>query len=335
MRLKEGKMLRKCRKAHAFIGILCFAILMGASGCRERTSNIDNSNHTLVLGFAQLGAESSWRIGNTKSIIEAARDSGIQLMYTEAEQKQENQIKNIRSFIAYQVDIIAFAPIVETGWENVLQEAKEAGIPVILTDRKIEGNEDLYTCYIGSNFITEGEMAGEFLKKKFYYTKDEINIVELVGTLGSSPAEERSKGFRQSISDDEKFRIIESVCGDFMQSKGKEAMGKILKNHDNIDVLYCHNDSMALGAIAAIEEAGLVPGKDIVIISIDGEQEAIDALKAGRINCVIECSPMLGPKIMDTAKRIMNGEQVPKAIYIEDRVFTEWDDLSDLPPRGY
>lgn len=328
-------MREKGKKAHVLTVILCFIILVGLSGCGERTRDIDNSNHTLVLGFAQLGAESSWRIGNTKSIIESAREAGIQLMYTEAEQKQENQIKNIRSFIAYQVDIIAFAPIVETGWENVLKEAKEAGIPIILTDRMIEGFEDLYTCYIGSNFITEGKMAGEFLKKKFAHIKREVNIAELVGTVGSSPAEERSKGFRQAIKDDPKFKILTSISGDFMQSKGKEAMNKILKKYDNIDVLYCHNDSMALGAIEAIEETGLAPGRDIVIISIDGEQEAIDALKAGRINCVVECSPMLGPTLMDTAKKIMNGEQVPKAIYIEDRVFTEWDDLSDLPPRGY
>jgi len=328
-------MRKAVKRAHVLIEVLCLIVIIGLSGCGEKASVADNSNHTLVLGFAQLGAESSWRIGNTKSITEAAKEAGIQLMYTEAEQKQENQIKNIRSFIAYRVDVIAFSPIVETGWENVLQEAKDAGIPVILTDRTIEGYEELYTCYIGSNFITEGKMAGEFLKKKFAYSKGPVNIVELVGTVGSSPAEERSKGFRQAIRDDPKFVIQTSISGDFMRSKGKEAMSKILKEYKDIDVLYSHNDAMTLGAIESIEKAGLVPGKDIVIISIDGEQEAIDALKAGKMNCVVECSPLLGPTLVDTVKKIMNGEEVPKAIYIEDSVFTEWDDLSDLPPRGY
>jgi ABC-type sugar transport system substrate-binding protein len=236
---QEEKMRKKGKKVQVLTGILCFIILMGLSGCREEKYAV-NGNNTLVLGFAQLGAESSWRIGNTKSITEAAREAGIQLMFTEAEQKQENQIKNIRSFIAYQVDVIAFAPIVETGWENVLLEAKEAGIPVILTDRTIEGFEDLYTCYIGSDFITEGKMAGQFLKKKFAKEKSEVNIVELVGTVGSSPAEERSKGFRQAISDDQRFKIIKSVSGDFMQSKGKEAMSKILQECDDIDVYYSY-----------------------------------------------------------------------------------------------
>lgn len=321
--------------ARVLITFLCLIALMGLTGCGADESVADNSNHTLVLGFAQIGAESSWRTGNTKSITEAAKEADIQLMFTEAEQKQENQIRNIRSLIAYRVDVIAFSPIIETGWDNVLQEAKDAGIPVILTDRTIEGNEDLYTCYIGSDFIAEGKMAGDFLKKKFANVKREVKIVELVGTIGSSPAEERSKGFRDAIQDDPKFKIIKSISGDFMRSKGREAMSKILDEHEDIDVLYCHNDAMALGAIESIEKAGLVPGKDIVIISIDGEQEAVDALKSGRMNCVVECSPMLGPTLMDTFKKIMNGEQVPKAIYIEDRVFTEWDDLSDLPPRGY
>lgn len=327
------RLILKCFLILPFMAFLCLA------GCGPKegdTESLDKPNDTIVVGFAQLGAESSWRTSNTRSITKAAQEAGIQLMFSDAAQKQENQIKAIRSFIAYRVDVIAFAPIIQTGWENVLLEAKAAGIPVILTDREIEeGDKDLYACYIGSNFVTEGRMAGEYLKKKFEGTEKRVNIVELLGTVGSSPAEGRSKGFHDSIKESTVFQILCSESGDFMKSKGKEVMDRILKNYDNIDVLYSHNDSMALGAIEAVEAAGIVPGKDIVIISIDGEQGAIDALKEGRINCVVECDPMLGPTIMNTVRRIKRGEEIPKTIYTRDNVFTEWDDLSKLPPRGY
>ena len=311
-------------------------IVGGCSSINENNQPPLETGSTLVLGFAQLGAESSWRTSNTKSITEAAQNSDIKLMYEEAEQKQENQIKAIRSFIAYQVDVIAFAPIVENGWDNVLSEAKAAGIPVILTDRYIDtSDKNLYACYIGSDFEKEGQMAAEFLKKKFKYRQADINIVELFGTLGSSPAVGRSKGFTDALADSPKFKIIASKSGDFMRSKGKEVMADILNRYENINVVYSHNDSMTLGALEAIEDAGLRPGKDIVILSIDGEQDAIDALKQGKINCVVECNPMLGDTIIDTVKRIKNGESVPKAIYTSDNIFTEWDDLKNLPPRGY
>ena len=290
----------------------------------------------LVVGFAQIGQESGWRDAETWSILNAAEELGVDLKFSDGQQKQENQIKAIRSFIAYQVDVIAFAPIVKTGWDNVLSEAKAAGIPVILTDRTIDtDDESLYTCYIGSDFITEGLMAGDFLKKKFSESNETINIAELLGTVGAAPALGRSEGFREAIKDDPRFHIICSQSGDFMRSKGKEAMTGILKYYDDIDVLYSHNDSMTLGAIEAMEEAGISPGEDIVIITIDGEQEAVDALKAGEINCIVECDPMLGPTIMDTAKKIKEGEQVPRNIYSKDNIYTEWDDLNEIPPRGY
>ena len=319
--------------------MLICALMLSLAGCGREPAATGNGNaadETMVLGFAQLGAESSWRTCNTESVIKAAQEAGINLMFEEAEQKQENQIKAIRSFIAYQVDVIAFAPIVKTGWDNVLSEAKAAGIPVILTDRTIDtDDESLYTCYIGSDFITEGLMAGDFLKKKFPQDNKTVNIVELFGTVGAAPALGRSEGFREAIKDDSRFHIICSQSGDFMRSKGKEAMTGILKYYDDIDVLYSHNDSMTLGAIEAMEEAGISPGEDIIIITIDGEQEAVDALKAGEINCVVECDPMLGPTIMDTAKKIKEGEQVSRNIYSKDNIYTEWDDLNEIPPRGY
>lgn len=319
-----------------YITLLFCIIFFTFTGCGQSKYDAGKIEDTLVLGYAQLGAESSWRTCNTRSITEAAKEAGIQLMFEDAQQKQENQIKAIRSFIAYQVDVIAFPPIVKTGWENILHEAKLAGIPVILTDRTIDvDDETLYACYIGSNFITEGEMAADFLKKKFKGMEGPVKIAELSGTVGSSPAEGRSEGFHKSLESDSRFEIVVERSGDFMRSKGKEAMREILKNADKIDVLYSHNDSMTLGAIDAMEEVGIRPGKDIVIISIDGEQAAIDALKEGKINCVVECTPMLGPALMDTSKKIMNKEPIPKNIYIKDTIYTEWDDLNEIPVRGY
>ncbi|WP_207646361.1 ABC transporter substrate-binding protein [Cellulosilyticum sp. I15G10I2] len=321
-----------------FLMLGCGGLLM-LSGCQGENSRLDQQlkdERTVVLGFAQVGAESSWRLSNTQSIKEAASAEGMQLMYINAEQKQDNQIKAIRSFIAYQVDAILLSPVIETGWENVLNEAKLADIPVILTDREIKTEQpDLYRCFVGSDFHKEGKMAGEFLKKKFKGYKEEINIVELYGTIGSSPAEGRSRGFKEVIKENPNFRVICSRSGDFMHSKGKEIMKDILDEYQDIDVLYSHNDSMTLGAIEAMEEVGIRPGKDIIIITIDGEQKIIDALKQGKVNCVIECNPKLGDTIVDLTKRLLKGENIPRTVFVEDMVFTEWDDLSLIAPRGY
>ena len=290
----------------------------------------------VLLGFSQLGSESAWRIGNTKSIQDAAKRAGVQLMYENAEQKQEKQIKAIRSFIAYQVDVIAFSPIVEDGWDNVLGEAKQAGIPVLITDRRIKtADESLLVGFVGSDFQEEGRMAGRFLLQKMA-DASHVNIVEISGTVDSTPMRARGAGFREVLNGDERFEIMESVSGDFLRSKGKECMQGLLARHDNIDVLFSHNDSMTLGAIEAIEEAGLAPGKDIVIVTVDGEQAAIDLLKVGKINCVVECTPLIGDKIMELAKKLAAGETIPRNIYSQERVFSEFsEDLENLPPREY
>ncbi|MDF2613870.1 MAG: ABC-type sugar transport system, periplasmic component [Clostridia bacterium] len=325
---------------HRLIGLLIgcggLFLLQGCESGIDRQGNEVKDERTIVLGFAQVGAESSWRLANTKSIKEAATAESMQLMYINGEQKQENQIKAIRSFIAYQVDAILVSPVVETGWENVLNEAKLAKIPVILTDRAIKTNQsDLYAAFVGSDFNKEGRMAGEFLMKKFAYESDDVNIAELYGTVNSSPAEGRSRGFKETIKDNPRFKVICSQSGDFMHSKGKEVMRSILSTYKDIDVLYSHNDSMTLGAIEAMEEVGIIPGKDIIIITIDGEQKAIDALKDRKVNCVIECNPKLGDTIVDLTKKLLNGENIPSTVFVDDEVFTEWDDLSTLPPRGY
>lgn len=322
----------------AGLALACALCLLLTGGCapsaRPAASVQDESQ--VLLGFSQLGSESAWRIGNTKSVQEAAKRAGVQLMYENAEQKQEKQIKAIRSFIAYQVDVIAFSPIVEDGWDNVLREAQNAGIPVLTTDRRINtSDQSLFVGFVGSDFYEEGRKAGRFVLRKMA-DADHVNIAEISGTVDSTPMRQRGAGFRGVLEGDERFTIIASVSGDFLRSKGKECMRELLQQYGDIDVLFSHNDAMTLGAIEAIEEAGLVPGKDIVIVTVDGEQAAIDLLKQGRINCVVECTPLIGDMIMELAKKLAAGETIPRDTYSEERVFTEFDtDLDSLAAREY
>ncbi len=325
----------------ALLAILCLAL----TGCAarpnpkaetEESEQKAPSSDAVLLGFSQLGWESAWRLANSESIKAAADRAGVSLMYDNAEQKQDRQIKAIRSFIAYQVDVIAFSPIIETGWDNVLQEAKDAGIPVLTSDRMISTeDESLWAGFVGSDFYQEGVKAGEFLLKKSEGMGD-LNIVELSGTIDSSPMLQRAQGFRDAIADAPQLHLIDSVSGDFLLTKGRECMKELLKKHDRIDVLYSHNDAMTLGAISALEDAGIRPGQDIIIITVDGQQEAVDLLKEGKINCVVECEPQFGDTVMELAKKLAAGEEIPRYTYNEEQVFSEFDtDLDDLPPRGY
>ena len=317
-----------------FLGII-MAILLTA-GC---ASDAEDSNEpALLLGFSQIGAESAWRIGNTRDIQNSAEVYGVSLMLENANQSQENQIAAIRRFIAYKVDVIAFSPIVEDGWDNVLLEAKEAGIPVILVDRDIETEkEGLTTCLIGADFYNEGVMAAEYLiRKADSLGLEHVNIVEITGTENSTPMRQRQAGFADTIEGDERMQILESIDGDFLKSRGAECMRYLLDTYGNdIDVIYSHNDEMTLGALPEIEKSGFVPGQDIIIISIDAGQEAIDVLKEGRINCVVECTPNLGNELMETALKLKNGEEVDAVIHPDERIFSDEQDLSDIEPRGY
>ena len=296
----------------------------------------------LVLGFAQLGAESEWRSASSESVKRAAEKYGIELMFENAQQKQENQIKAIRSFIAHRVDVIAFAPVVETGWDNVLLEAREERIPVILVDRKVQTEfDDLYASFLGSDFTEEGRKAGWWMTQKFAASSREVNIVELRGTDGASPTKGRSEGFREAISSDAKFRIIRSESGDFMRSKGRETMEGILGDHHapddgrRIDVLFAHNDDMALGAVEIMESRGITPGRDVVIISVDSQKSALEALAEGKLNCVVECSPYVGERLMELVVSLVSGDEIPPAIFSEETMFTEDDPPESLPERPY
>ncbi len=296
-----------------------------------------HASKPLVMGFSQVGAESEWRTANTASVKSAAQAAGIQLKFADAQQKQENQVKAIRSFIAQKVDVIAFSPVVESGFETVLREAKAAKIPVILTDRAVKVSDpSLYVTFIGSDFVEEGRKAARWVLEQ---AKDgrALNIAELQGTVGSAPAIDRKKGFEEVLKANAKLQIIRSQSGEFTRAKGKEVMEAFLKVKDGkkIDLLYAHNDDMAIGAIQAIEEAGLKPGKDILIVSIDGVRGAFEAMKAGKLNVTVECNPLLGPQLMQLAKDVVAGKAVPKRVTVEEGVYTADQAAKELPNRKY
>ena len=313
-------------------GLLCVA-LIASCGLLGACKSKDDGKTT--VGFSQIGAESDWRKANTESIKAEAEKRGIDLRFADAQQKQENQIKAIRTFLRQKVDVIAFSPVVETGWEPVLRDIKKAGIPVILTDRAVDVTDpDLFETFIGSDFVEEGRRAGKWLAEKM---GGKANIAELVGTPGSAPALDRAKGFREILKGHPEMKIIKTQTGDFTRAKGKEVMEAFLKSPEGkqINALYAHNDDMALGAIQAIEEAGIKPGKDIIIVSIDGVKRAFEAIVEGKLNCTVECNPQQGPQLFDAVEKLMAGETLPKRIVIEEGVFDEKTAPEALPTRKY
>lgn len=316
-----------------------------STAARSGGEAASDGSERVIVGFSQIGAESAWRIYNSKDMQAAAQNAGIQLLYTNAEQKQENQIKAIRTFIMYQVDVIVFVPIVQDGWGNVLEEAREAGIPVIVCDRKINAEYDgLYAGYVGTDSWEEGRQAARFLFRKYEGFSGTVNIFELRGTDGASASDGRIEGFRELLASDPRFRIICSESGDFMRSRGEEIARNILAggsrfavNGEHIDAVFSCNDGMTLGLLDALDQQGIQTGtgSPVTIVTVDAQQEAIDRLKAGRINCVVECNPEQGAAVMDLAKRLAAGLPIPLTTIVSGRVFTEYDDLSDLPERKY
>ncbi len=282
----------------------------------------------LVVGFSQIGSESGWRAAETTLTKQEAKKRGVDLKFADAQQKQENQIKAIRSFIAQGVDAILLAPVVETGWDSVLKEAKEAKIPVILLDRTINAPKDLYLTAVTSDQIHEGKVAGDWLVKNVGDKK--CNIVELQGTTGSSPAIARKKGFEEAIKGHDNLKIVRSQTGDFTRAKGKEVMESFLKAENggkDICALYAHNDDMAVGAIQAIKEAGLKPGKDILTVSIDSVPDLFKAMAAGEANATVELTPnMAGPAFDALDAYLKTKKEPPKWIQTESKLYTQADD---------
>lgn len=316
------------------LGVLAVSAFAFSVGAQQKATK------KIVMGFSQVGAESEWRTANTESIKQAAKDYGITLKFSDAMNRQENQIKAIRSFIAQKVDVIAFSPTTTSGWETVLQEAKRAKIPVILLDRGVDvKDQSLWVSLMGSDFKIEGERAAkwlvDFMTKKGV-KKPTINVVELQGTVGSDPAIQRKAGFEEVMKNHPNYKVIRSQTGDFTRAQGKEVMEAFLKAEGkNIDVLFAHNDDMAIGAIQAIEEYGMKPGKDITIVSIDGVKGAFEAMMNGKLNCSVECSPLLGPQLMQAAIDLMDGKTIPKRVITEEGVFPADVAAKEFPNRKY
>ncbi|WP_341318059.1 ABC transporter substrate-binding protein [Paraburkholderia sp. IMGN_8] len=319
------------------IGKLAIGTLIGTTLTLAAGVNASAQEKQVTLGFSQVGAESAWRTADTVSVKTAAKDAGINLKFSDAQQKQENQIKAIRSFIAQKVNVIAFSPVVESGWEPVLAEAKAAHIPVILTDRAVDVKDtSLYVTVIGSDFIEEGRRAGRWLEERYKSDAGPVNIVELQGTVGSAPANDRHAGLMEVIKNDPKFKVIASQSGDFTLAGGKQVMEAFAKTYGKqINVVYAHNDDMALGAIQAMEEAAIKPGKDVSVVSFDATKGGFQAMIAGKINVDVECSPLLGPQLMAAVKDVVAGKQVPKRIVTNETVFPMSVAAQILPTRKY
>jgi len=317
-------------------------LILGCTNCAQQplslpTQKLDTKPEKkyedLIVGFAQLGAESEWRVANTVSIKETAEQLGVELRFLDAQQKQDNQIEAVRKLIIQKVDVIGIAPIVETGWDEVFQEAKDAGIPIIVVDRRAAVPEDLYVSYMGSDFLEEGHKAAQIMAE---LVNGKAKIVELVGTIGSAPANGRYKGFREVLKDYPDMKIIDSESGDFTLARGKEVMRIFLQRHGNrITAVYAHNDDMAVGAIEAIEEYGLRPGVDIKIVSVDAARGAFEAMIAGKLNATVECNPLLGPQFFELALKVVNGQPVPKWVPSIEGVFFPENASEILPMRKY
>jgi ABC-type sugar transport system substrate-binding protein len=314
--------------------LLSFLLALGLCACTRPDSVPSESPPRIVLGFSQLGDESEFRTSSSNDVKRAAEDAGIQLVFDNAQQKQFNQIKAIRSFIISGVDAIAFCPVVEEGWDNVLSEAKAAGIPVILVDRMIKTEaEGLYSAFIGSDFHRQGVDAARWMTERFAGHEGVVKVAEITGNDNASPTIGRYEGLREVFAENPGFDVVTSISGDFMRSKGYECMEAILEQFPDIDILYAHNDDMALGAIELMEEHGAAPGEDIAIVSIDAQKSGLEALSQGKINCIIECNPYVGDELMALVSDIVNGREFNAHTYVEERMFTDEDDAGLLPER--
>lgn len=299
-------------------------------------SELEASENLVVVGVSQIGAESDWRNACTKSIkTSLTRENGFYLIFDDAQQKQENQIKAVRNFILQEVDYIVLCPIVETGWDAVLQEARDAGIPVVVADRQVDVDEDLYTCWVGADFRKEGETAGGWLAEELERQgreDEEIRLVTLQGTVGASAQIGRTEGFARVLKEHENWKMLEMASGDFTQAKGEEVMGEFLKKYDDIDVVICENDNMAFGAVDAIKAAGKTcgPSGEIMVLSFDAVSAAFEAMIDGDINAAFECNPLLGPKIREILDILSSGGTVDKIQYMEETYFDTSMDLENI-----
>ena len=329
--------------------VLIISLCFFSAGCSNRpeTAEADSDikdEDLVVVGFSQVGSESYWRNVNTESMKSVfTRENGYKLIFEDAQQKQTNQITAIRSFIQRDVDYIVLAPVVETGWDTVLSEAKEAGIPVIIVDRKVDVSDDsLFTCWVGSDFELEGMLVCMWMQKYFNLKgidPERIHIADIQGTLGSSAQIGRTKGF-EHMSSLYGWDVVDYEEGEFTKAKGKEAMKKILRRHSNVNVVYCENDSEALGAIEVLEGEGKKCGKNIkrgevMIVSFDGiNEEARACVANGKISCIGECNPMHGPRVESIIRKLEAHEVPEKYQYVTEGIFSDSSEIDSVMISG-
>lgn len=317
------------------LAVLCVLVMLFTIpvGCTpynaDATDESDQPmNNLIVVGFSQVGAESEWRVANSESMKNAlSEENGYELIFDDARNEQENQIRAIRTFIQQDVDYIVFSPRVETGWNSILQEARDAKIPVIVIDRDIEvSDRSLYTAYIGSDFRKEGDTAVNWLEHLLQQkgrTEEIIRIVHIQGTIGSSAQIGRTAALEDGVRRNSNWQIIEQECGDFTRAKAYEVMGAILKENSDIDVVYCENDGEALGAIDAMEEAGLSCNTDggVIVISFDATKLGLTYCLQGKIALNVECNPLQGPYVADLIQRLQRGEAVEQVQHVDETAF--------------
>ena len=322
--------MRRILGGLAAVGLAALAL----TGCATSDGGSGGGDDLITVGFAQTGSESGWRSANTESLKAAlSEENGFKLIFNAADNKQEAQIAAVRSFINQGVDAIVIAPITVDGWDDVLKEAQDAGIPVILEDRTVSASDDLYATWVGLDFKQEGKTAGEWVADNFGDTA--TNLVILEGTTGSSAALDRATGFAEAI-DGTQINVLDSQTGDFTRDGGKKVMeGFLQKYGSEIQVLFAHNDDMGLGALDAIKAAGLVPGQDIKIVTIDAVHDGMQALADGEFNFIVECNPLLGEQVADLVKKVLAGDAVDKAYIVPDGSFTQEDAIKLLPTRPY
>ncbi|MCR4670933.1 MAG: ABC transporter substrate-binding protein [Saccharofermentans sp.] len=296
-------------------------------------------NKKFVIGFSQVGSESDWRIANTKSMTETfSNDPEYEFVMENARQKQENQFASVRRFILDGVDLILIAPTVEEGWQTVLQEVHDAGIPVIIMDRSVAvWDNNLYLTNIGSNFLGQGKKAADWLAKE---TSDDeqVNILHLQGTIGATAQIMRTKALEDAVKEHSNWVISSQLYGDFTEAKAYEVMTDYLKENSDIDVLYSENDNMTFGAMRAFDEAGITYGKGgrVKIITFDATKEALQYCMDGKVDLCVECNPLFGPQIKELIQQYRNGEQIPKQVYVDEQVFESKDlDRDFIDKREY
>ncbi len=303
------------------------AVLLFLCGCGKTEPEIMEED-LIVVGISQVGAESDWRVANSESMKNTfTEEKGYRLLFEDARQIQENQIMTVRKFIQQRVDYIVLMPLSETGWDSVLQEARDAGIPVIMVDRMVDvEDETLYTAHVGSDFYEQGQKAVDWMLKKYRRSDESVEIIHLQGTMGSTAQIGRTGALEDAVAQNTNWTILAQLDGDFTQAKSYEVMCKYLDSlpeGQDIDVVYCENDNEAFGAIEALEQRGYTCGKNVDVICFDATQNALQLVMEGKIALAVECNPLLGPLVEEIILAIENGEIPKKKHYIEEQEFTK------------